>query len=154
MLRGLECSDRSENLINRKFSICRWTFKKIPSKNIFSSWRKMILKKNLGNIFEKIFCSKISKKIFRKSEIFPKIQKFLKKSPKMLEKIFFGKVENFFEHQGRSKICLQIEWEHSQPLKSTLKHSNIAPKGKPPVLVPLSRANCTNCLTISLFLGH
>ena len=37
------------------------------------------------------------------------------------EKIFFGKVGNFFDHQGRSKICLRIEWKHSQPLKSSLR---------------------------------
>ena len=37
------------------------------------------------------------------------------------EKIFFWKVGNFFDHQGRSKICLRIEWKHFQPLKSSLK---------------------------------
>ena len=36
------------------------------------------------------------------------------------EKIFFGKVGNFFDHQGRSKICLRIEWEHSQPPRKPL----------------------------------
>ena len=36
------------------------------------------------------------------------------------EKIFFGKVGKKSEHQGRSKICLRIEWKHSQPLKSSL----------------------------------
>ena len=35
------------------------------------------------------------------------------------EKIFLGKVEKIFEHQGRLKICSRIEWEHSQPLKIT-----------------------------------
>ena len=40
-----------------------------------------------------------------------------------IENIFFGKVGNFFEHQERSRISLRIEWEHSQPLKTTLKHN-------------------------------
>ena len=40
----------------------------------------------------------------------------------------------FFEekktgHQYRLKISLRIEWGHSQPLKITLKHSNLHPKG-------------------------
>ena len=35
------------------------------------------------------------------------------------EKIFSEKVGNFFEHQGRLKICSRIDWEHSQPLKIT-----------------------------------
>ena len=39
-----------------------------------------------------------------------------------IEKIFLGKVGNFFEHQGRSKICSRIEWKHSQALKITLGH--------------------------------
>ena len=38
----------------------------------------------------------------------------------IFEKIFFGKVDFFFEHQGRSKISLRIEWDHSQPLRTTL----------------------------------
>ena len=41
---------------------------------------------------------------------------------KSIEKIFFGKVGNFFEHQDRSKNSLRIEWKHSQPLRTTLKH--------------------------------
>ena len=32
---------------------------------------------------------------------------------------FFGKVEKKIEHQGR-KISLRIEWDHSQPLRTTL----------------------------------
>ena len=39
------------------------------------------------------------------------------------EKLFFGKVRNFFEHQDRCKICSRIEWKHSQPLKITLRPS-------------------------------
>ena len=38
---------------------------------------------------------------------------------KMFEKIFLEKVVKFFEHLGRSKICLRIEWKHSQHLKIT-----------------------------------
>ena len=37
-------SNRSKNVSNRFSWLRRWTLKKIPSKNIFSSWRKMILK--------------------------------------------------------------------------------------------------------------
>jgi len=40
-----------------------------------------------------------------------------------IEKICFEKVENIFGHQYRSEISLRIEWEYSQPLKTTLKHS-------------------------------
>ena len=100
--------------------------------------------------FEKII---FGKKIFffKKSCFRSKIsQKFFDR-PK---KYFLKKLRNFFEHQYRFKISLRIEWEHSQPLKITLKHSNFAPKGKPPVLVPLTRANCTNCPTISLDSGR
>ena len=46
--RELTCfahSDRSKNLSNRFSWISIWTLKKIPSKNIFSSWRKISLKK-------------------------------------------------------------------------------------------------------------
>ena len=72
----------------------------------------------------------------------------------IVRKNIFGKVGNFFEHQGRCKICSWIEWEHSQLLKITLKYSDFAPKGKTPVLVPLSRANCTRSDPISLVLGR
>ena len=39
------------------------------------------------------------------------------------QKIFSGKVRKNFGHQGRSKISLRIDCDHSQPLKTTLKHS-------------------------------
>ena len=75
-------------------------------------------------IFE-IFSRKKSKII--KNIFFRKKKIFLKKSILFffgsIEKIFFERVENFFEHQDRNKISLRIEWEHSQPLKQTLKHS-------------------------------
>ena len=35
---------------------------------------------------------------------------------------FPEKINKKSESQGRSKISLRIEWEHSQPLKATLKH--------------------------------
>ena len=35
------------------------------------------------------------------------------------EKNVFGKSWGKFEHQGRSKICLRIEWDHSLHLKNT-----------------------------------
>ena len=54
---------------------------------------------------------------------FPKISEIFQNIFLDRSKIFFGKVEIFFEHQGRSKICLRIEWKHSQSLKNTLKHS-------------------------------
>ena len=49
---------------------------------------------------------------------FPKTKKINR--PK---NFFLERVGKFFEHQDRSKISVRIEWEHSQPLKSTLKHS-------------------------------
>ena len=36
--------------------------------------------------------------------------------------------EKLSGHQYRFKISLRIEWDHSQPLKITLKHSNLHPK--------------------------
>ena len=52
-----------------KLKIFKWTFKKISSKNIFSSWRKFSLKKIFRKIvddfFEKIW--KLSLKIFKMS---------------------------------------------------------------------------------------
>ena len=50
------------------------------------------------------------------------------------QKVKFEKsIKNFFfekksGHQYRFKISLRIEWDHSQPLKITLKHSNLHPK--------------------------
>ena len=40
------------------------------------------------------------------------------------KKYFFEEVEKKSGHQYRSKISLRIEWEHSQPLKTTLKYSS------------------------------
>ena len=59
---------------------------------------------------EKIFFSRKPPKIFSKK---------LNRS----NKIFFGRVENFFEHQGIRKILLRIECAHSQRSKITLKHT-------------------------------
>ena len=56
-----------------------------------------------------IFSRKIPKNIFKKNE--------------SIEKIFFGRVEIFFEHQGIRKILLRIECAHSQRSKITLKHT-------------------------------
>ena len=39
------------------------------------------------------------------------------------KKYFLKKLKKKSGHQYRSKISLRIEWEHSQPLKTTLKHS-------------------------------
>ena len=50
---------------------------------------------------------------------------FLKKNKlKKIGNYFFEKKSG---HQYRFKISLRIEWEHSQPLKITLKHSNLHP---------------------------
>ena len=46
-LEGLYCRKRSETTSNRFSWISRWALKKIPSKNIFALWRKIILKKKV-----------------------------------------------------------------------------------------------------------
>ena len=61
---------------------------------------------------------------------------------------FFKKLRNFFEHQYRSKISLRIEWEHSQPLKFTLKHSNLHPMNLYQELTSFGRLNKTNALLL------
>ena len=94
------------------------------------------------------------KEIWKCCQIFEKCSQNLAKYFWIDRKIFFEKVEKIFEHKYRFKISLRIEWEHSQPLKITLKHSNFASKGKIPVLVPLSRANCTSSDAISLIFCH
>ena len=45
----IEVSATIKIVPKRSSLIRRWTLKKIPSKNIFSSWRKIILKNNLEN---------------------------------------------------------------------------------------------------------
>ena len=44
---------------------------------------------------------------------------------KKIQDFFWGKKSG---HQYRFKFSLRIEWDHSQPLKITLKHSNLHPK--------------------------
>ena len=51
----------------------------------------------------------------------PQFEKSIKKN----SRIFLGKKSG---HQYRFKISLRIEWDHSQPLKITLKYSNLHPK--------------------------
>ena len=63
---------------------------------------------------------------FQKSEKFffrENPQKYFQKKNESIEKIFFGRVEIFFEHQGIRKILLRIECAHSQRSKITLKHT-------------------------------
>ena len=74
---------------------------------------------------EDITCEKnciFSRTFFRrkKSENFPQKSENFIKIPR---KIFFVKVGKKIGRQDRSKILLRIEWNHSQPLKTTLKHS-------------------------------
>ena len=65
------------------------------------------------------------KKCSSKNHVFD--QKFPKKKFDRPKKYFLKKLRNFLEHQYRLKISLRIEWEHSQPLKITLKYSNLHP---------------------------
>ena len=63
---------------------------------------------------------------FQKSEkiyFFRENPKNIFKKMKRSKKIFFGRVEIFFEHQGIRKILLRIECAHSQRSKITLKHT-------------------------------
>ena len=82
------------------------------------------------------------KEIRKFDHIFKNFQKKLNRS----KKYFLKKLRNFFEHQYRFKISLRIEWEHSQPLKITLKHSNLHPMKpyeEPCGLAPLKKTNAT-----------
>ena len=79
----------------------------------------------------KIFNTKIMKNIFLAKKCFLQkimfsIKNFQKKSDRP-KKYFLKKLRFFFEHQYRFKNSLRIEWEHSQPLKFTPKHSNLRP---------------------------
>ena len=100
--------------------------------NLMSGFFKNIsrsIKKSSRNENSKI--SKIEK--FQKVKIwFLKIFGFLRFWKFSVFPDFFGSIENIFEkvgleksgHQYRSKISLRIEREHSQALKTTLKHSS------------------------------
>ena len=68
----------------------------------------------------KITCCYL-KEIRRFYQIFKNFPKIWQNIFGSIEKIIFGKVGKFFKHQSRSKICSRIEWEHSQPLKITLR---------------------------------
>ena len=89
------------------------------SRFFFKFWEKKLFE-HLEDFFSKFcFFSKFRKK-WKNPQ---KFQKILDRS----KKIFLKELRKNFEHQYRSKISLRIEWEHSQPLKITLKHSNLHP---------------------------
>ena len=81
--------------------------------------------KFLKNFFFLGFCTTFFENFQTRN--FPKTKNMFFNRPK---NFFFERVGKFFEHQDRSKISVRIEWEHSQPLKSTLKHSYFQ-NGKP-----------------------
>ena len=129
VFRGWDCF----HSIRNEFLLRSWCSKKFPTypKNIFSN---DFLSKtyfwgifgNFGNPYQNYKGNYtipfiILVRISEISEKSPKNMFWIKKS---IEKIFFGKVGNFFEHQDRSKNSLRIEWKHSQPLRTTLKHSS------------------------------
>ena len=91
-------------------------------KHIFRSIQKRL---KIGN-FQKSKNFKENHDFFLENFRFLKILFFFSVfrlfSKKMIDRSIFWKVEKS-GHQYRSKISLRIEWEHSQPLKPTLKHS-------------------------------
>ena len=120
-------------------------FFKLKKKSIDPNVKKYFRKltKKVGNFhFPKnifwwnVFRRKKSEKIWKFSKtkknvgIFKKISDFSRNFPKKKvwyfwiarKYIFFGKVGKYFGHQDRSKISSRIEWEHSQPQKSTPNH--------------------------------
>ena len=127
LFRGWECF----HSIRKQILLRPWWSKKFPTfpKNIFSVDPKMgtwFFRRNLksqGISLRFPLCNNMLLHNGNLKEI-PWDLRFRRKNHVPIfgstEKIFFGKVGNFFDHQGRSKICLRIEWKHSQPLKSTL----------------------------------
>ena len=105
-----------------------------------------------SEILLRYWCSKNFLNFF-KNIFFDRSKKNPKKFLIFVEKIFFGKVDFFFEYQYRCKSSLRIEWEHSQPLKITLKHSNFVSKWKKMFWFHYFVANCTHKHMISLVLG-
>ena len=73
----------------------------------------------MKNLTFEIFDFQKSEKMF----FFEKTPKNIFKKMNRSKKIFFGRVEIFFEHQGIRKILLRIECAHSQRSKITLKHT-------------------------------
>ena len=69
----LNCRNRSGIALKRFSLIRRWTLKRIPSKNIFSSWRKMSLKKKSRKKIDKFLIFSIEKLIFQVKFLLEKI---------------------------------------------------------------------------------
>ena len=76
----------------------------------------------------------------------PKFEKSIKKNPEKIQDCFLKKSG----HQYRFKISLRIEWEHSQPLKFTLKHSNLHPMNLYQERTSFGRLNKTNATWITI----
>ena len=134
-----------QNFFNKNF----WGRKKNRRKFWFQKIRDFFFE----NVM-KIFQTKISRKLFLAKNIFFKKSCFRSKiSQKFFDrpkKYFLEKLRNFFEHQYRSKMSLRIEWEHSQPLKFTLKYSNLHPMNLYQELTSFGRLNKTNAISLSL----
>ena len=108
----LNCRNRFETALKRFSSMCRWTLKKISSKNIFSSWRKIILK-----IFKKIFLD-IFEKFFEKS-IFSKIEKSKEKTsifPRKFPDFFFEKKSIFFLKIFKKTYFFKLVFFHDEKI--------------------------------------
>ena len=98
-----------------KLTTCRWGFKKISSKNIFLSWRKLILKKKIWKIFQilKIFQNPLG--ILRFS--LPRYKENLK-IPKGFWKIF--KIWKIFQI-----FFFKINFLHDKKYFSTIFFKNL-----------------------------
>ena len=105
----------------------RWGFKKIPSQNIFSSWRKMILKK----VFDFLFGEKM---IFRKTCFFEKSWFFFRKhdfsknhffSLIFFSKSFFSTMKKYFLMGFFLKPHLLVEENRFGSTAKCLRHIRV-----------------------------